>query len=74
MMTLHASLFEHVDGHIHNRFTTKYVNVLQDRITDHRVHVTFHGWVAMMKGELLDDFQDALKRRDQASNAKAAGM
>lgn len=46
----------------------------QDRITDHRVHVTFHGWVAMMKGELLDDFQDALKRRDQASNAKAAGM
>eukprot|EP00904_Undaria_pinnatifida_P012233 jgi/Undpi1/813/HiC_scaffold_10.g04277.m1 len=48
-------------------------NFPQDRITDHRANVSRHGWEAMMRGELLDTFLDALRQRSRTEQLKAAG-
>ncbi|CAM9560476.1 unnamed protein product [Ascophyllum nodosum] len=49
-------------------------NFPQDRITDHRANVSRHGWEAMMRGELLDTFLEALRERDRTEQLKAAGL
>ena len=46
----------------------------QDRITDHRANVSRHGWEAMMRGELLDTFLDALRQRSRTEQLKLAGL
>ncbi|KAF0852974.1 mitochondrial peptide chain release factor 1 (Rf1) [Andalucia godoyi] len=40
-------------------------NVPQDRITDHRIGFSKHGYQFMMDGELLDDFVNALDQKDR---------
>ncbi|CAM9874137.1 unnamed protein product [Laminaria digitata] len=49
-------------------------NFPQDRITDHRANVSRHGWEAMMRGELLDTFLDALRQRSRTERLKLAGL
>lgn len=39
---------------------------LQGRVTDHRIGVTEHGIDAIMNGENLDTFFDALRLQNQA--------
>lgn len=48
--------------------------LLQDRITDHRANVSRHGWEAMMRGELLDAFLDALREKSRTEQLNAAGL
>lgn len=39
-------------------------NFAQDRVTDHRVHMTQHGVQKMLNGEILDEFGGALRERE----------
>ncbi|CAM9300797.1 unnamed protein product [Scytosiphon promiscuus] len=49
-------------------------NFPQDRITDHRANYSRHGWESMLRGELLEDFQDALIEKSRLEKLKAAGL
>ena len=46
-------------------------NFAQDRITDHRVGVSKHGMPNMLRGDLLEDFWDALKAAEQTAALEA---
>ena len=46
-------------------------NYAQDRITDHRVGLSKHGMTAMLRGELLDEFWEALKNAEQSAALEA---
>ncbi|CAN0098934.1 unnamed protein product [Ectocarpus sp. 4 AP-2014] len=49
-------------------------NFPQDRITDHRANYSRHGWEAMMRGEMLGDFLEAMRDKTQSEQLKAAGL
>ncbi|CAN0248214.1 unnamed protein product, partial [Hapterophycus canaliculatus] len=49
-------------------------NFPQDRITDHRANYSRHGWESMLRGELLEDFQDALIEKSRLEKLKSAGL
>ncbi|CAB1108212.1 unnamed protein product [Ectocarpus sp. CCAP 1310/34] len=49
-------------------------NFPQDRITDHRANYSRHGWEAMMRGEMLGDFVEAMRDKTQSEQLKAAGL
>eukprot|EP00752_Nemacystus_decipiens_P007340 g6566.t1 len=49
-------------------------NFPQDRITDHRASYSRHGWDAMMRGELLEAFLEALAEKSRSEQLKAAGL
>lgn len=55
-------------------FFCSLVSLRQDRITDHRAGYSRHGWDAMMRGELLEDFLAALAEKDRLEQLKAAGL
>ena len=50
-------------GERHERIRT--YNYPQDRITDHRVNVTWHGMEDLMTGETLEQIHDALLEHEQ---------
>lgn len=55
-------------------FSWLFWSIDQDRITDHRASYSRHGWDAMMRGELLEAFLDALAEKSRSEQLKAAGL